>query len=322
MQADSLGMLKTPAARLGFFLQHFAAVSLVSLFCFSATAQAHESSDSGSGTPSISATFKQPAGVDLRVQQTTAYQFALATDGKHQVEILDDHGRAFIRLANGKVEADLNTAAWFRAQQPGGGKVPKLLMARKDLQPEWSQIAEQTGYGWYDKRLVEDPPKPFQLKMRVDGKVVSVPIRIAPKPVMHGFWQPEITQSPDLDVTALIPGVSGSVIMLSQSLSAQKTLKVLDDKGQSFLELRPDGVWANQHHKWYSQLKVYGPSVGQEDWVKVSQGHTVTYQDPRIEASWPAKHNMKGHWKIQLLEAGSESPAFVEGEVHWQPVKH
>lgn len=322
MQANRFGALKTPAFGLGFFFRIVGTASMAALFLVCTPSGAHESSESGAGIPVISSHFKAPSGIDIRVVQTTVNQFALATDGTHQVDILDPQGRAFIRLRDGKVQADLNAAAWFRAQQPGGGKVPALLMAKKDLPPQWSTVAEQTGYGWYDKRLVDDPPKPFKLSLRVDGKRIVVPVAVSSKPVMHGFWQPEVTQSPDTELTAMIPGVSGSVILLSRPINSEKTLQVLDDQGQAFIELRKDGVWVNQHHKWFAQLKLYGKTGGPEDWIKVNQGHTVTYQDPRIQASWPDNHKETGHWSIPVLIDGNTTPDTVLGEVHWQAVKH
>lgn len=284
-------------------------------------ALAHAEHGSEGGIPTVSAKAKLPKGISLQVVKTNAYQFSLATDGQQRIEVLGEDKRPFLRFDGDKLYADLNATGWHRSRQPGGGPIPDRLKENPKQKPNWVLLDQQTGYGWYDPRLMNEEIAHFNLGMMVSGKPASVRIeRVQPEP-MTGYWRPILLTEVEFSgLNALIPGLSGNALLLSRMGTTQDEFQVLDDQNEAFLELRTNGVWLNSTHKWARETELFfSPGNVESPWVKVSETGTVTYSDPRLERR-PAKTSDTGTWAIPVKRKGANESSALKGELKWQRI--
>lgn len=282
---------------------------------------AHAEHGSESGVPTVSKKAKFPKGVSVQVVKTNAFQFALATDGKQKIEVSGEDSRSFLRLDKDRIYVDINSIGWHRAQQPGGGPIPDFLKENPNQDPKWVLLGKQPGYGWYDPRLLNEEVAHFDLAITVNDKPIKVRVeRIEPEP-MTGYWRPELTNEPEFNgLNALVPGLSGSVFMLSRMGTAQGEFQVLDDQQKPFIELRTDGVWLNSQHPWAVKTELFFvPGTPENPWVKVSETNSVSYSDPRLNEK-PAKNTEIGKWRIPVKLKENDSISVLEGKVSWQKI--
>lgn len=282
---------------------------------------AHAEHGSEGGVPSVSKKTKFPKGVSLQVVKTNAFQFALATDGKQNIEVSGEDKRPFLRLDMDRIYVDVNSTGWHRSRQPGGGPIPDELKNKPKQKPNWILLGQQPGYGWYDPRLVKEDIAHFNLNMKVNGKPMTVRIeRVEPEP-MTGYWRPELTNEPEFTgLNAMVPGLSGSAFMLSRMGTAQGEFQVLDDKQEPFIELRKDGVWLNSVHPWATKTELFHtPGTPENPWIKVSETSTVTYNDPRLDNK-PTKNTEVGEWKIPVKLKESGAISVLQGQLSWQKI--
>lgn len=287
----------------------------------STTAHAHAEHGTEGGIPTIIGKAKLPEGTSLQIVKTTAFQFAMATDGNTRIEILGEDKKPFLRFDKQAVFADLNSTGWHRAQQPGGGPIPDFIKDSKDLKPNWVQIQKEPGYGWYDSRLMNESVAHFDLIMRQGKQTIKVRIeRIEPEP-MQGFWRPVQTEMAEFDsLNSLIPGLSGNTLMISRLGTANSNYQILDNEAVPFLELRADGVWLNATHRWADELGLfYDTSVKAQGWINVSSSNTITFNDPRL-AQTPAKTDSIGQWSVPVKRLADGKISNVQGELRWQSV--
>ena len=282
---------------------------------------AHAEHGTEGGVPTVSPKTKLPKGISLQVVKSNAFQFALATDGQQQIEILGEDKRAFLRFKGNKLYADLNATGWHRSRQPGGGPIPDRLKDNPKLKPNWVLLDKQPGYGWYDPRLMNEEIAHFNLAMVANGKPISVRIeRIEPEP-MTGYWRPTLVNEADFTgLNAMVPGLSGNNFLLSRMGTAKGEFQVLDDQGVPFIELRKDGVWLNSMHAWANSVELFHTrGTEQAPWVKVSETGTVTYADPRLDKK-PAKISETGSWVIPVKLKEGEQQSLLKGELTWQKI--
>jgi hypothetical protein len=309
---------KTLGACLAFSFSTFAVSSLI----YSPLVHAHAEHGTEGGIPTVSAKTKLPKGVSLQVVKSNAYQFALATDGKQKIEILGEDGRAFIRFDGDQLYANLNATGWHRSRQPGGGPLPDRLKTKIRLKPNWILLDRQAGYGWFDPRLMKEDLPRFNLSLRVNGKTMPVRIeRIEPAP-MTGYWRPVLTgESPFEGLNVMMPGLSGSSVMLSRPSAGDETFQVLDDSGKAFLELRSDGAWLDSRHEWATKLDLfYSMDTAGTAWVKVSETGTITYSDPRL-ARKPSSQAENGQWSLPVKSMPAGVVREIAGELRWQKIE-
>jgi len=316
--AKTTWVKKTLGLGLAFF---FSALTIYTPF-YSEPAFAHAEHGNEGGIPAVSPKAKLPTGVSLQVVKSTAYQFAMSTDGKQKIEILGEDKRAFLRFDGNKLFADLNATGWHRSRQPGGGPVPDRLKTKPAPKANWVLLDQQPGYGWYDPRLLNEEMTHFNLGLRVNGKPVNVRIeRQEPEP-MTGYWRPTLRtdNTPD-GLNAMVPGLSGNMFMLTRLATSQTEYQVLDNKNQPFIELREDGVWLDSKHPWAKQTELfYTATPGDSSWVKVSDTGTITYADPRLDVK-PKRNGQTGQWAVPVKMKGSDKISLLEGELKWQKIE-
>ena len=308
---------KTLGLGLAFF---FSALTIYAPF-HSEPGFAHAEHGDEGGIPAVSPKAKLPKGVSLQVVKSTAYQFALSTDGQQTIEILGEDKRAFLRFDGNKLFADLNATGWHRSRQPGGGPVPDRLKTKPAPKANWVLLDQQPGYGWYDPRLLNEEIAHFNLGMRVNGKPLKIRIERQEPAPMTGYWRPYLrTENLPDGLNAMVPGLSGNMFMLSRLATAENAFQVLDDQGQPFLELRGDGVWLDSKHPWAKQTELFYTPAADADWVKVSETGTITYAEPRLDAK-PKKASQTGEWAVPVKLKGSDKTSLLEGELKWQRIE-
>lgn len=253
-------------------------------------AQAHGGShgDVEGGVPTLEATDHLPKGLSLNIVKTNAEQFVLATNGQLMVEVLDENLRPFIRIHNGQVQADVASKSWHRAQMPGGGIVPEAWKTH-ELEAKWVDVVQQNGYGWYDKRLIDESNTHFSLALRVNGEIIKLDITRKQPKALEGYWKAQIKEEPTWPwLNTILAGKSGQAVMISLNKKSGQDIEILDDRQTPFLRIGPAGTWVDQSHRWFPQLNIKSPKS--EGWVKVSDSSRLHYTDPRLIA-WKQANN-------------------------------
>lgn len=299
---------------------------------------AHAEHGMGEPVPQVLSTKPLPKGVDLLVVKTTAHQFSLSSDGQQRIDVLGEDGEAFLRIDKDQVLANANSAWWYRAQQPGGGPVPERLKAGDRYikqEAAWMPIAAQSGFGWYDARLVDAQRSRFTLTLRVNGTDHAVHIERKAAPAFSGYWTSRLTAEPDtIGLSALIPGLSTGTIALTRDPEDAKTVDILDSKGQAFIRSTQQGWWVNTTHVWFKQLGLFVnippqalSGTGESLWVKASDARMLTYQDPRLQAPSAARTGSSGgaanaakQWRIPVRIQGHPQTLHFAGEMQWKAV--
>lgn len=322
----------SPRGRLLFYARLPAQLALHLLFAvgligFHSASHAHAEHGAGEPVPQIAKGVKLPKGVSLQVVKSNAYQFSLATDGDQKVEVIGEDGIAFLRIEKSKVFANLSSPSWFRAQQPGGGAIPPSLKdgeAFKKLPPNWKEVAEHSGYGWYDPRLLQEDKDKFKLKLNINGKITEVLVARVVAPGFQGYWTSTISKEPSFDeLTVLMPGLSSGAISVRRDLKAKQNYEILDDRQLPFVQLSSEGCWVNVQHPWFDKLGLYvnkADASAKKGWVKASSSGLITYQDPRLHVK-DGEPKKARTWKISIRVVGTETADTVEGDTRWMSKK-
>lgn len=302
------------------------AVGLLLMACltlFHNASRAHAEHGAGEPVPQIAKGTKLPKGINLEVVKSNAYQFSLATDGNQKVEIIGEEGVAFLRIDKSKVYANLSSPSWFRAQQPGGGAIPPSLKdgdAFKKLPPNWKEVAEHSGYGWYDPRLLQEDKERFKLKLSINGKLNEVSVVRVAVPGFKGYWTSTISKEPVFEeLTVLMPGLSTGAISVRRDLKAKQNYEILDDRQLPFVQLTAEGCWVNVQHPWFEKSGLFvkkGEAANAKGWVKASSSGLITYQDPRLHVK-DGEPKTTRQWKITIRVTGSDKVDTVEGDTRW-----
>ncbi|HEX4880611.1 MAG TPA: hypothetical protein VFV39_12240 [Limnobacter sp.] len=294
---------------------------LVLSAAWSGAVMAHAEHGSEGGVPTVITPL--PATIELSVAKAAAYQFALSTNGQHQVLVFgEDEKRPFLRLQGQQVQADVHSVGWHRAQQPGGGAIPPVLKENPNMAPNWVSLGNSAAAGWYDPRLQQEDITSFYLKLNIDGRPKTIEVARKEAQEIQGFWRPEILEdSVPTGLSAMIPGLSGHAIMLMRTGSEADSFSVLDEQGQAFLKLDPQGVWLNQTHLWAKELGLFYASDASQTWVQLSPGNAITYQDPRLKKT-PKNRKQVSTWLIPIASNHSDKPLKITGKLRWESLKN
>ncbi|HEX4917811.1 MAG TPA: hypothetical protein VFV43_07940 [Limnobacter sp.] len=300
------------------WVQKALGIGLVLSVFWTSSALAHAEHGTEGGTPTVVTTLQK--SIQLRVAKAAAYQFALSTNGKHNILVYgEDEKRPFLRLQGKTVQVDVHSAGWHRAQQPGGGAIPPALKENPNMTPNWVTLDESAAIGWYDPRLQQEDLASFNLKVNIDGKARTIEVARIETPDIQGFWRPEISSELEHPAfSAMVPGLSGNALMLIRT--GQGAIAVLDDQGQAFLRLDSEGVWVNHKHPWSGDLGLFYAPEPNEDWVRVSTGTAVTYRDPRLKKT-PKNRKQVSTWQVPLVILEGQSTLEIKGITRWQSLK-
>ncbi|HYD49025.1 MAG TPA: hypothetical protein VEB21_11785 [Terriglobales bacterium] len=271
----------------------------------------------GSLAAELAAVPETLAGMRVEIHKTVAPQVVIDNPTERTLEVLDDRGRAFVRIGPRGVEADLAASAWYRTYSPG------LPVPRQQLgpQPRWQRVRSERWFGWFDPRL--DPetsaakkPARWRIPLRVDGRATAIGGVFRERQLRVDKYVSQLTSpaeiAPGIKVR-LLPGRAAGLMLESRST---EELTVYGSAGEPFLRIGPQGVEANvRSPTWQRSGRVRAGDLalaggaGQPLWQRVSQQPRFSWIDPRAAADAPR------HWQVpmqlgdQRLEiAGESSP--------------
>ena len=287
----------------------------------------------------------EPSAAGLRVQvydDHLAPQLVLENASGAPLEILDEHGRAFLRIEPGGVEADLAAAAWYDTLSPGGAAGPAAARAA-GTPPAWWRVRAQPSWGWFDRRLDRDalalPPVAI-----ADPVVLGhwrVPARLGERPLEirgHFLYQPHPAgqfvarlaagELAEKVRVALVPGQPPALLLENE---AAVPVVVLGAHGEPFLRIGAGGVEANLASPTWQDLGRYrglevAPSADgtAARWTRISLAPRYSWLEPR--AAMPSvgmavrpdntRSKVKG-WEVPVLVG--ERRAAIRGVVEWVP---
>ncbi len=294
---------------------HLACFFLLGQFSMAPSAFAHADHPS-TIVPLFNNLSQLPSGVTLSIVKSVDHQLVMRNTSTHTVEVLDDSGRAFIRVEPQGAYVDVNAVALYRTQGPIGSKVPDRIADGKAA-ADWKKVSEPSEFGWFDERIrikdLEDADprslkshaKPytspsgqhlvslgtFMIPVRIDGQ----PLRLrgnkilAPEPT--GLWQQQLLKEPDWPEVSVIVATGGAPAVILKNESPRE-VTVMDDAHQPLLRISSAGAYGNTSHPWWPRLNIAGSGSGDpldagqtqstERWVKDSDGNQLPWVDPRL----------------------------------------
>ena len=285
----------------------------------------------------------EPPVAGLRVQvydDQLAPQLVLENLSGRALEILDERGRAFVRIRPDGVDADLAADAWYGSVSPGGAPVP--AGAREpDAKPDWRAVRAQASWGWFDPRLAKARAGPAAASG--EAGLWSVPARLGPQPIEirgHFLHEPRpagvfIARLTGAELArqvrvTLAPGRPPALLLENAGPEPVTVFGVADEP---FLRISADGVEANLASPTWQDLGRYrglagaGEAVigGAPRWQRVSLAPRYSWLEPRAgmpsigagRAPDNARAKVKG-WQVPV-QLGAKRLA-IQGVVEWVPL--
>lgn len=268
-------------------------------------------------------------GVHAQVQTTVAPQMVLENDSPKTLEILDTHGRAFLRIDKDGVSADLAAPAWYRTQTASRG-LPLPKGVSEQAPPHWAKVQDKPNWGWFDPRLrtegievsdaISDAGRPVTLKhwsipVRFDGKSAALSGSFNYEPLPGGVMVSRLTSSPSPAPGVTVSVAPGTVPAMFIRNDGDKPLVVMDVHQRPYLRIGPKGTAANAAKA--------GEPV---HWVTISDAPRYTWTEPRAtykdlippKPLRDATHTVTvDHWSLPVTLGGK--PLAVKGVVYWHP---
>lgn len=263
----------------------------------------------------------QPAGLDVRIVDTLAPQMLVANRTGQLLEILDTHGTPVIRIGPDRTWVNASAPAYY-SEHPMGDRID----AATSKNPRWVVASHEASWGWFDPRIqvgdVEKPAK-WRIDMRLGATPLVVSGRFRTRLVANGYWMPAIEAAseiaPQVDV-AIIPGVVPAVTVENRG---QAPVTVIGARGEPFLRIGPDGVFANATSPTWLQSgrapQTASPVSFSNDqtvrWTKISPGSRYTWLEWRARCSDDRHTRTPKRWEIPLLIGAK--PFVLKGETGW-----
>ncbi|MBS64286.1 hypothetical protein C84B14_10987 [Salinisphaera sp. C84B14] len=276
-------------------------------------------------------------GVRVQLRRTLAPQLLVANPGERPLTILDDNGRAFLRIGGGVVEADLGAAAFHRSNTL---MAPGTFSADASRAPNWQEVEPAANWGWFDLRLRTDTVAVADT-VRREGKSADVgewriPVQYGDtRSAISGRFQfvPEPTGIPEARVTnalasnVVVRAMNGSARAgLFLSYAGDAALVVHGADAEPMLRFDERGVAVNRHSTTWQQAAPAG-APGYEagngvSWAEVSSQPRYGWVDPRIghlgEVESDDNDNVIKRWSIPVTIGEREDA--IEGVTEWKPV--
>lgn len=264
-------------------------------------------------------------------QDYIAPQIVVGNRTGKPLEILDAEGRVFLRIGPQQAEGDVHAEAFHRSRGTAGADVrPEMLSP----QPRWQRINGEPAYGWFDPRIATEPLEipyaiqalpgatPFgdwRIAARLDGKPLELRGIFLHVPLPKGSARARLTSpaapAPGVQVS-VAPSQPPSVFLNNRS---KTPVEVLDAKGQAFLRIGLDGVWADAGSAAFKAANPDQPVQG-KGWVKLNAGSSHAWLEPR--AAWrgaaPTAAGPLNTWSVPLRHDGK--PLDLRGVNEWVPL--
>ncbi|EKF75250.1 hypothetical protein A11A3_04700 [Alcanivorax hongdengensis A-11-3] len=274
------------------------------------------------------------ADIQVQVQTTVAPQLVVANHGKAPLTVLDEQGRAFVRIARDGVYADVRSPAWYRTQSAARG-VPLPQGVSQTASAHWVKVQREPHWGWFDPRLrTEGVTVPHAVKDAGQPASIagwSVPVRVGDtetrlqgqfryEPLPRGVMFSRLTSAAQPLEGVTVSLAPGTVPALLVENRRDQPLLVMDGQGMPYLRIGPQGSFVNAREA--SQRNDLVPPR----WVKVADVPRYTWTEPRAAhaSRYPpsavvrqGRRAVLDHWQIPVTLAGKTVP--ISGVVYWQP---
>lgn len=274
-------------------------------------------------------------GLTVQVVRGLAGQLVLANDTGEVVEVLDDAGRAFLRIGPDAVEADVASPTWAASDRPfglGGGDPS----APSSNAPRWVTVSDDPSWGWYDHRLHESSLAPapdatepvvlatWSVPLRVGGRAVTVAGETVGGPPL-GFVAARLVsdRAPAQGVAVtLLPGrATGLLLAVDDGHEAL----VRGEADEPFLRFAGGRVEANAasptwHRTGGGQASAVAIDADADPvWQSVADSQRYGWIEPRATAPEvegnPPGDTVLSTWAVPLQVDGRDTT--VLGELRW-----
>ena len=287
----------------------------------------------------------EPPVAGLRVQvfdDHLAPQLVLENLTGRALEILDEGGRAFVRITTRGVEADVAASAWYQSLSPGGAPVPAHAQVA-GAAADWRAVRRQPSWGWFDPRLGrERVAPPAEAAQPVAIGQWRVPARLGEQDLEirgHFLYQSRpggaflarLTSAAELAPKVRVTLAPGRPPALLLENTGPEPVQVLGVHDEPFLRVSADGVEANLASPTWQDLGRYrglaeAPATGPGPrWQRVSLAPRYSWLEPRAAmpsvattAARPDNTRSKAKgWQVPVL-VGRRRLA-IQGVVEWVP---
>jgi hypothetical protein len=263
----------------------------------------------------------QPADLDVRIVDTLAPQMIVGNRTGQTLEVLDARGTPVIRIGPDRTWVNASAPAYY-SEHPMGDR----NTADASKKPRWVLASHEPSWGWFDPRIqigAAQKPAEWHIDMRLGARPVVVSGRFRQRLVAHGYWMPAMRThheiAPQVEV-AIIPGV---VPALTIDNGGHEPVTVIGGRGEPFLRIGSDGVFANANSPTWMQSgrapQTASPVALSKDpavrWTKISPGSRYTWLEWRARCADTRPEQSPMKWEIPLLIGNKTIP--VLGETQW-----
>jgi hypothetical protein len=297
-------------------------LTTVALFFLAAPLHAHEQHASNLDVV-LDRVSPQPPQLDVQIVNTLAPQMLISNRTGKTLEILDSRGIPVIRIAPDRTWVNAFTPAYY-SEHPMHDRSDAAAAAKA---PRWVLASHEPSWGWFDPRIQTasaPAPSKWHIDMRLGTQPIVVSGQFRARRVSNGYWMPAMLTpheiAPQVQVT-IIPGVVPAVTIAN---SGHEPVTVIGARGEPFLRIGPDGVFANAISPTWMQSgrapETTSPIAFTTDpktarWTKISPGTRYTWLEWRARCSDDRPAHTPMPWQIPLIIDGKSIP--LRGETNW-----
>jgi hypothetical protein len=265
----------------------------------------------------------QPALLEVRIVDTLAPQMLVTNHTGQTLEILDGRGTPVIRIDPELTWVNASAPAYY-SEHPMSDRPSDAASSKK---PRWIIASHEPSWGWFDPRIQTgsaDKPAKWHIDMRLGTQPVVVSGQFRARPESHGYWMPAVSTpreiAPRVEV-AIIPGVVPAVTIENDG---HEPVTVIGGRGESFLRIGADGVFANALSPTWMQSgrapQTTSPIALSKDpsavrWTKISSGSRYSWLEWRARCPDDRPERTPMKWEIPLLIDGKS--VSVLGQTQW-----
>lgn len=199
-----------------------------------------------------------------------APQLVIENRSGKRLEILDSHGRVFLRVDANGVEADAASSEWQAVLNPLG----TLSTPAHTAASQWRKIRNEPSYGWFDLRLNSEPvqvPKEFVLLGQsapiqpwlipawLDGRPYEIRGQFIYQPPQRGRVQTLMRSAAELRPGVQLQLADGTTPALFLHNRSKQIVQVLDEKNKPLHTIKP-----GQRKTWLEPRAAYSKALPKE----------------------------------------------------------
>jgi len=290
-----------------------------------------------------------PEGVDIEVIESISTTLSVVNRTNEPVEVLDTEGEPFLRIGPEGVEADVNSVAWYRSNDPfGTGGLPERLA--DDPPPRFRQVTDEPTWAWFDHRLHPEPrstvPREalqggraavladWRIPMRYGGRPLAAVGQVRFRPIRGSVGQ-QLTSPPFLGDATSVQLLPGKIPGLFVDHQGEEPLVVRGRAGELFARFTPEGVEVNLRsptHVDDQRLRGESPTVAADpdapprweqvaevpryDWLESRAGYGR--EAPPAEIVERGESTVLERWAVPVTLGGA--PERITGTTTWTPL--